>query len=95
VPPAYLSVLTVDLDKVQLAFGGSIYVGAKKNLRLDAVLAHTFAFTTEVDPHEAQIEKVAVVRANAPTDPSTTVKVNGGRYEAAADVIGIGLNWKF
>ena len=94
VPPAYLSVLTVDLDKIQLALGGSLYVGSKKQLRLDAVIAHTFAFTTDVDPHEAQIRRVRVVRANEPA-PADTVRVNGGRYSASADVVGIGFSWKY
>lgn len=94
IPPSYLSVLTVDVDKVQVALGGSIYVGEKRNLRLDAVIGHTFGFTTDVDPHEAAISKVKVVRANDPPDPRVT-KINGGTYSAAADVIGIGLSWKY
>jgi long-chain fatty acid transport protein len=94
VPPAYLSVLTVDLDKVQAGVGGSLYVGAKKQLRLDIVLAHTFAFATDVDPAEARIGRVKVVRGNDPQDQDI-VKVNGGRYTASADVVGVGLNWKY
>jgi long-chain fatty acid transport protein len=94
VPPAYLSVLTVDLDKVQAAIGSSLYVSSKRNLRLDMVYAHTFAFSTTVDPHEAAIEKVRVVRANAPP-PDQTVKINGGTYTAQADVIGVGLSWLY
>jgi len=94
VPPGYLSVLTVDLDKVQTGIGGSLYIGAKKQLRLDMVLAHTFAFTTDVDPAEARIGRVKVVRGNDPPDKDT-VKVNGGRYSASADVVGVGLSWKY
>ena len=94
VPRPYLSVLTVDLDKIQLAIGGSLYVSEKKNLRLDVVLAHTFGFITDVDPAEAQIGRVRVVRANE-VPPQDVVKVNGGRYTAQADVIGVGLNWKY
>jgi long-chain fatty acid transport protein len=94
VPPSYLSVLTVDLDKVQLALGHSMWVSAERKLRLDIVYAHTFAFSADVDPHAAAIEKVRVLRANAPP-PEETVKINGGKYTAQADVIGVGLNWQY
>lgn len=94
VPPEYLSVLTVDLDKVQVGIGGSIYLGASKRLRLDATYAHTFAFSQNVDPASAQLTPVAALRANAPPDIDT-VKVNGGMYSAQADVIGVGMNWKY
>jgi long-chain fatty acid transport protein len=94
VPPAYLSVLTVDLDKVTLALGGSLFVGEKKQLRLDLLIAHTFGFTTDVDPREAAIGRVQVVRAN-PVDERNQIKVNGGRYTAQADIVGVGLNWKY
>ena len=95
VPPSYLSVLTVDLDKVQIALGGSLFIGQKKQLRLDLVIAHTFGFTTDVDPHEAAIGHVKVVRANDPKNDADVVKVNGGTYTAHADVVGVGLNWKY
>lgn len=94
VPPEYLSVLTVDLDKVQLAIGSSLWVAQKRNLRLDAVLAYTFGFTTDVDPQAAKITKVKVVRANDPAEEDQT-KINGGRYTGGAMVVGIGLNWKY
>jgi len=94
VPPEYLSVLTVDLDKVQVALGSSLYVAQKRNLRLDAVIAYTFGFTTDVDPKAAQITKVKVVRANDPAAEDQT-KINGGRYSGGAMVLGVGLNWKY
>ena len=94
VPPEYLSVLTVDLDKVQLAAGGSLFVGEKKNVRLDAVIGYTIGFTTDVDPRAAQITKVKVVRANDPKAEDVT-KVNGGRYTGSAMLLGVGLNWKY
>ncbi len=94
VPPEYLSVLTVDLDKVQIAAGGSLYVSEKKNLRLDAVIGYTFGFTTDVDPRAAKITKVKVVRANDPKEEDVT-KVNGGRYSGGAMLLGVGLNWKY
>jgi long-chain fatty acid transport protein len=94
VPPEYLSVLTVDLDKVQVGIGGSIYLGASKRLRLDATYSHIFAFSQNVDPASAQLAPVAALRANTPPD-ADTVKVNGGMYSAQADVIGVGMNWKY
>jgi long-chain fatty acid transport protein len=94
VPAEYLSVLTVDLDKVQLAAGSSLWVGDKKNIRLDAVIGYTFGFTTDVDPRAAKITKVKVVRANDPAEEDQT-KINGGRYTAGAMLLGVGLNWKY
>jgi long-chain fatty acid transport protein len=92
IPNSYLSVQTVDLDKVQIALGGSLFVSEKRNLRLDIVYAHTFGFTTDVDPHDASVTRVHVVRANY---PAGEVTINGGRYTAQADVLGVGLNWKY
>ena len=89
VPNPYLSVLTIDLDKVTTAIGGSIYIG--KNWRLDAVYAHVFASDTTVTPQEAAVPRVSPVKGN----PTATEAVNGGTYSATADVLGIGLNYKF
>ena len=94
VPPEYLSVLTVDLDKLQLAGGTSLYVGDKKNLRLDAVIGYTLGFATDVDPAAAKVTKVKVVRANDPANEDVT-KINGGRYTGSAFLLGVGLNWKY
>jgi long-chain fatty acid transport protein len=94
VPPEYLSVLTVDLDKVQVAAGSSLWVGEKKNVRLDALIGYTFGFATDVDPRAAKITKVKVVRANDPAEQDQT-KINGGRYTAGAMVLGVGMNWKY
>ncbi|MBI2390826.1 MAG: outer membrane protein transport protein [Deltaproteobacteria bacterium] len=94
VPPEYLSVLTVDLDKIQIAAGSSLWVAQKRNLRLDAVIGYTFGFTTDVDPRSAKITKVKVVRANDPAEQDQT-KINGGRYTAGAMLLGVGLVWKY
>lgn len=94
VPAEYLSVLTVDVDKVQTAIGTSIYVGEKRTLRLDAVLAWTFGFAVDVDPRSAAITKVKAIRANDPPD-DRQVKINGGHYTASAQVVGVGLNWAY
>ncbi len=89
VPNPYLSVLTIDLDKITLALGGGIHIG--KHWRLDAVYAHVFASDTVVTPQEAAVPRVSPVKGN----PTATEAVNGGSYSATADVLGIGLNYKF
>lgn len=45
--------------------------------------AYTFGLTTDVDPREAKITKLKVVRANSPAVEDQT-KINGGRYTAGA-----------
>jgi long-chain fatty acid transport protein len=88
VPPAYVSLLSFDMNKVTLAFGGGLHVG--KHWRLDAVYAHLFAESVHVDPAEAQIPRVNPLKGNAPFEA-----VNGGDYSASADLFGVGLNYKF
>jgi long-chain fatty acid transport protein len=88
VPPAYLSLSSLDFDKWILSVGGSLYVG--KRWRFDAVLAHVFAQGVTVDPDQAQIPRINPLPGSAPLEA-----VNGGRYDASADVIGVGLNCKF
>ena len=88
VPPAYLSLSSLDFDKVVLSIGGGLYVG--EHWRLDALYAHLFASSVYVDPHSAQIGRINPIKGNAPFEP-----VNGGTYSASADLIGVGLNYKF
>ncbi len=90
VPPAYESPLTVDMNKVTLGLGGSVHLG--EHWRFDAVYAHVFASTVVVDPATAAIPKVNPVQGN-PTPTAETI--NGGTYTASADVIGVGLNYRF
>jgi long-chain fatty acid transport protein len=89
IPNAYLSPLTIDLDKVIVALGGGIYIG--KHWRFDAVYAHAFASDATVSPSEAAVPRVNPVQGN----PTATEAINGGQYSARADVLGIGLNYKF
>jgi long-chain fatty acid transport protein len=88
VPPGYLSLSSLDFDKVILSIGGGLYVG--EHWRLDALYAHLFASSVNVDPHDAQIGRINPIKGNAPFEP-----VNGGMYNASADLIGVGLNYKF
>ena len=89
IPNPYLSALTIDLDKVTVALGGSLHIG--EHWRLDAVYAHVFASTTTVSPQEAAVPRVNPVKGN----PTQAEAINGGTYSAQADVLGVGLNYRF
>jgi long-chain fatty acid transport protein len=89
IPTAYLSPLTVDMNKFVFSFGGSLHIAT--HWRFDIVYAHVFAFTTTVTPAEAAIPQINPVRGN----PTNTETVNGGTYAARADVLGVGLNYTF
>jgi long-subunit fatty acid transport protein len=88
VPPAYLNLSALDFDKWVASVGASFY--AEPHWRFDAVWAHTFAATTWVDPDVARIPRINPIDGNAPFEP-----VNGGRYSASADVLGVGINYQF
>jgi long-chain fatty acid transport protein len=89
VPNQYLSVLTIDANKVTAALGGSLHYG---KWRFDVAYAHVFAFTTTVDPADAKITQVSPVNANPPAQPDY---INGGVYAARADAIGLGMAYTF
>ena len=89
IPTAFLSPLTVDMNKVTVAIGGAIHIGP--HWRFDLSYAHLFAFDTEVSPAEAAIGRVNPVHGN----PVPVEAVNGGLYSARADVLGVGLNYRF
>jgi long-chain fatty acid transport protein len=88
VPPAYLSLLTIDMQKTTLSLGGGLHVG--EHWRLDAVYAHLFASSVNVSPDEAKIPRVNPIPGNAPLEA-----VNGGRYSVNADLIGVGAQYTF
>lgn len=89
VPPAYLSPLTIDMNKYTVSLGGGLHVG--EHWRLDAVYAHIFTADQTVNPADARSPQINPVRGN----PTATEYVNGGTYSARADVIGVGVNYKF
>lgn len=89
VKEAYVSPLTTDSDKVTVALGGGLFIGQK--WRLDAVIAHVFASDVTVTPQEAAVPRVNPVQGN----PTQTTSVNGGQYSARADVLGVGLAYRF
>jgi long-chain fatty acid transport protein len=88
VPPAYLSLLTIDMDKTTLSVGGGLHVGP--HWRLDAVYAHLFASSVNVSADEARIGRVNPLPGNAPLEA-----VNGGRYAVNADLLGVGAQYTF
>lgn len=88
VPNAYLSLSSLDFEKVNLMLGGSLHVG--KRWRFDAVYGHSFATTTYVAPEDAQIPRINPLKGNAPLEA-----VNGGTYSAHSDLIGVGMNYTY
>ncbi|MSP26283.1 MAG: hypothetical protein EXR75_14235 [Myxococcales bacterium] len=86
VPPAELSVLTIDMPKLTLGAGLSLHVG---KARFDVVYAHVLAMPVEIDAADARLPILAPVRGNV----STPHYVNGGRYSASGDVLGLGFVW--
>ncbi len=86
---AYVSPLTIDSSKVLAALGGGLYIG--EHVRLDAVYSHVFASDVTVTPQEAAVPRVNPVKGN----PTQTASVNGGTYSARADVIGVGMQYRF
>jgi long-chain fatty acid transport protein len=88
VPPPYLSLSSLDFEKWILSFGGSIYIGP--HWRFDGVLAHVFAKSVYVSPDDAQIPRINPLPGGSKLEP-----VNGGYYAASANIIGVGLNYKF
>lgn len=88
VPPAMLSVLTVDLDKLAITAGASLHLG---RLRLDGVVAQIVTAPADVSTSEASVAQVSPVRANPSPTPHT---VNAGEYRASATVLGVGLAYR-
>jgi long-chain fatty acid transport protein len=88
IPPSYVSLSSLDFNKVILSFGGSLYVGP--HWRFDAVFAHVFAESVSVDPNTAKIATINPLPGNAPPE-----YVNGGQYRVTSNVVGVGLNYRF
>jgi long-chain fatty acid transport protein len=88
VPPAYLSLLTIDMDKTTLSIGGSVHVA--DHWRFDFVYAHLFASSVNVSADDAKIPRVNPIPGNVNLET-----VNGGRYSVNADLIGVGAQYTF
>jgi long-chain fatty acid transport protein len=86
---AYVSPLTIDSSKVLASLGGGLFIG--EHWRLDAVYSHVFASDVTVSPQDAAVPRVNPVKGN----PTQTASVNGGTYSARADVLGVGMQFRF
>ena len=87
-PNAYISVLTVDMDKQLLTVGASWWV--HRQWRLDAAYGHVFMRDASVSLSEAAACQIAPIR------PGTAcVPVNAGTYRASYDTFGLGLLYAF
>ncbi|MBW2526670.1 MAG: outer membrane protein transport protein [Deltaproteobacteria bacterium] len=88
IPTEYLSATTVDLPKLTVGVGLGLHIDS---WRFDVVYAHVFGFDVEVDPDEAAVPIQTPMAAYEP-DPYT---INGGLYQARANVLGAGLRYEF
>lgn len=88
IPPEYLSLFTIDMDKITTSIGGGVKIG--DHWRLDATYAHLFASSVYVSPDTAKIPRVNPLPGNAPLET-----VNGGQYAATADLFGVGAQYRF
>jgi long-chain fatty acid transport protein len=89
VPRELLSVLTLDAPKVTPAIGVSLHIAA---FRFDATFAHVFAPEVTVAPEEARVPLLSPVKANPAENPTY---INGGIYNARANIIGLGATYTF
>ncbi len=89
VPKEYLSVLTMDANKITPSIGFGAEIGP---IRLDAVFAYVIMPEVTVDPREAKIQQVSPVQANPAAFPTV---VNGGIYNGGAAIIGLGAAYTF
>lgn len=89
IPKEYLSAASVDLDKVTLALGGSIYIG---KWRFDGVVARVIGTSAHVDLTEQKLTQLNPVMANPSRDPHY---INAGTYSASANVLGAGIVYQF
>lgn len=86
VPNEYVSLFSLDTQKVIVSLGGSLHIG---RFRLDATFAHLFASSVFVAPDRAAVGRVNPLAGNAPFEA-----VNGGRYDITANLIGMGLVYR-
>jgi long-chain fatty acid transport protein len=85
----YVSPLTIDSNKVLASIGGGLFIG--EHWRFDGVLSHVFASDVNVSAATAAVPLVNPVKGN----PTQTPTVNGGTYASRADVLGVGMEYRF
>jgi long-chain fatty acid transport protein len=89
VPNEYVSVLTIDSNKITPTLGAGVSIGP---VRLDMVVASAFYISQDVDPRKAKIGQVSPVVANPSPNPNI---INGGTYATNATMIGLGAMYTF
>ncbi len=89
VPASYLTIVTVDSNKVTPSIGASVEIG---KVRLDAVYARVQGFDVTVATSEAKVPQTIPIAANPPLHPDN---VNAGTYSWNANVFGLGLAYTF
>jgi long-chain fatty acid transport protein len=89
IPDDYLTPLTADLNRITAALGVGVH--PLPGLRLDAMYAHVFGLSVDVDPHTAAVAAVNPVKGN-PVNPPI---INGGTYSNAGNIAGIGATYQF
>lgn len=89
IPDDYQSALTTDLSHVTMGLGVGFW--PIKRFRLDAMYAHLFSFSVDVDPKTAGISAVNPLKGN----PTVPIPINAGHYSSSTNVIGLGAAYKF
>lgn len=87
--PEYTSVLTQDANKFIISLGASV---GNDRWRFDVMYLHAFTQTVLVAPEDGRISQVRAFRAN---DQVPSYAINGGRYDMALNLFGIGLRYRF
>jgi len=88
VPPAYLSLSSLDFDKLMLALG--VAANVLPALRVDLTFAHLILMPANVSAGDAQLTRVNPLSGNA-----TAEAVNGGSYRARGNVLSAGFAYLF
>jgi long-chain fatty acid transport protein len=88
VPRDYVSLLSLDADRITLSFGASIHL--TDAWRLDALYAHQFIEDVTVSPDEARVARIDPLGGNVA--PET---INGGTYHQSGNLFGIGAEYRF
>jgi long-chain fatty acid transport protein len=88
IPPEYLSLSSLDFEKVVASVGASIAVDDK--WRFDLCVTKSFAESVYVDPANAKIPRINPITGNAQLEP-----INGGTYTANAELFGAGVVYKY
>jgi long-chain fatty acid transport protein len=89
IPDDYLTPLTADLTRITGALG--VGIRPIPALRLDAMYAHVFSFSVDVDPHTAAVSAVNPVQGN----PVVPIPINAGTYSNAGNIAGLGASYQF